>query len=153
MLFLIENSSLGGMKFGKDGDGNYGYYGADGSLIPFKSGDFILNKGEMYLKGKIVQITTGSTNTVQLGYSSYQEGWTIFVPDDDMLSFTVGSNNRGYRGIIVYKDGTFSYAVQSSQFASATIPINHSKEPLFCLVVPMSPTGTVSNGGFVTFTY
>ena len=24
-------------KFGKDGDGNYGYYGADGSLIPFKS--------------------------------------------------------------------------------------------------------------------
>lgn len=26
------------MKFGTDGDGNYGYYGADGSLIPFKSG-------------------------------------------------------------------------------------------------------------------
>ena len=24
------------MKFGKDGDGNYGYYGADDSLIPFK---------------------------------------------------------------------------------------------------------------------
>lgn len=24
------------MKFGKDGDGNCGYYGADGSLIPFK---------------------------------------------------------------------------------------------------------------------
>ena len=31
------NSSLGGLKFGKDGDGNVGYYGADGSLIPFKS--------------------------------------------------------------------------------------------------------------------
>ena len=26
---------MGGLKFGKDGDGNYGYYGADGSLIPF----------------------------------------------------------------------------------------------------------------------
>jgi hypothetical protein len=24
-------------KFGKDGDGNYGYYGADGSLVPFNS--------------------------------------------------------------------------------------------------------------------
>ena len=35
--FLRINSSLGGMKFGTDGDGNYGYYGADGSLIPFKS--------------------------------------------------------------------------------------------------------------------
>ena len=31
------NSSLGGLKFGTDGDGNYGYYGADGSLIPFRS--------------------------------------------------------------------------------------------------------------------
>ncbi len=30
------NNSLGGLKFGKDGDGNVGYYGADGSLIPFK---------------------------------------------------------------------------------------------------------------------
>ena len=34
MLNLVNNS-LGGLKFGKDGDGNYGYYGADGSLIPF----------------------------------------------------------------------------------------------------------------------
>lgn len=31
------NNKLGGLRFGKDGDGNYGYYGADGSLIPFKN--------------------------------------------------------------------------------------------------------------------
>lgn len=30
------NQKLGGVEFGIDGDGNYGYYGADGSLIPFK---------------------------------------------------------------------------------------------------------------------
>ena len=30
-----QNKNLGGLSFGKDGDGNYGYYGADGSLIPF----------------------------------------------------------------------------------------------------------------------
>lgn len=29
------NRDLDGMKFGTDGDGNRGYYGADGSLIPF----------------------------------------------------------------------------------------------------------------------
>ena len=29
------NNSLGGIQFGIDGDGNYGYYGADDSLIPF----------------------------------------------------------------------------------------------------------------------
>lgn len=27
---------MGGLSFGTDGDGNCGYYGADGSLIPFK---------------------------------------------------------------------------------------------------------------------
>ena len=32
---------MGGLKFGKDGDGNYGYYGADGSLIPFKGSKVI----------------------------------------------------------------------------------------------------------------
>ncbi len=31
------NNNLGGLSFGIDGDGNYGYYRADGSLIPFKS--------------------------------------------------------------------------------------------------------------------
>ena len=32
--------SLGGVRFGTDGDGNVGYYGADDSLIPFKSGKY-----------------------------------------------------------------------------------------------------------------
>lgn len=33
-----QNKNMGGLRFGVDGDGNYGYYGADDSLIPFKSG-------------------------------------------------------------------------------------------------------------------
>ena len=36
------NSSLGGLKFGKDGEGNYGYFGDDDVLIPF-SGDATIN--------------------------------------------------------------------------------------------------------------
>ena len=36
VLFPNIDSSLGGLSFGKDGDGNCGYYGADGSQIPFK---------------------------------------------------------------------------------------------------------------------
>ena len=35
--FSELNENFGGLSFGVDGDGNYGYYGADGSLIPFKS--------------------------------------------------------------------------------------------------------------------
>lgn len=34
------NSNLGGLRFGVDGDGNYGYYGADDSLIPFRNNVF-----------------------------------------------------------------------------------------------------------------
>lgn len=37
LFFSLLINNLGGLSFGIDGDGNYGYYGADGSLIPFKS--------------------------------------------------------------------------------------------------------------------
>ena len=36
------NSSLGGLRFGTDGEGNYGYFGADDSLIPFKRTPILL---------------------------------------------------------------------------------------------------------------
>lgn len=50
MVKSVTNSSLNGMKFGKDGDGNYGYYGADGSLIPFKSGDPLVFDGQITIR-------------------------------------------------------------------------------------------------------
>ena len=37
LQFDAQNKNLGGLRFGVDGDGNYGYYGADDSLIPFSS--------------------------------------------------------------------------------------------------------------------
>lgn len=48
------NTNMGGLKFGKDGDGNYGYYGADGSLIPFSG----INSSE------IVKAFNGNAYTV-----------------------------------------------------------------------------------------
>ena len=50
------NSSLGGMKFGTDGDGNYGYYGADGSLIPFSSLDGLTGE-QIGSNTKLVKVT------------------------------------------------------------------------------------------------
>ena len=42
-----QNKNLGGLRFGVDGDGNYGYYGADDSLIPFKKGgQYIVQSGQ-----------------------------------------------------------------------------------------------------------
>ena len=37
-----QNDNLGGLRFGVDGDGNGGYYKADDSFVPFKSGGPIL---------------------------------------------------------------------------------------------------------------
>ena len=57
---MAINSSLGGMKFGTDGDGNYGYYVADGSLIPFKSirylGQFTGNSINLSAYGNIQNV-------------------------------------------------------------------------------------------------
>ena len=47
-------------KFGIDGDGNYGYYGADDSLIPFKKESIIVGAGRIespYPKGTIYTFT------------------------------------------------------------------------------------------------
>jgi len=34
---MILNQKFGGIRFGKDGDGNYGYYKGDDTFVPFKS--------------------------------------------------------------------------------------------------------------------
>lgn len=44
---------MGGLRFGTDGDGNYGYYGADDSLIPFKGAvpdNYLFKEGDLCYK-------------------------------------------------------------------------------------------------------
>ena len=62
------NNSLGGLRFGYDGDSNaYGYYGADDSFIPFKSGVmFLYDYGDMK-----TNITGGWENGVYTSDSTY----------------------------------------------------------------------------------
>ena len=129
------------------GADNNAYYN---SGLNFNSGNFALKKGTMFLDGQILPITSGNK---ALGYSSMTDGTVIFVTDDNMVSFTVWSNNRWYRAMLFYKDGTNSTTVQQTQMGSATITIDKTKEPLVALVVPMSYTGTASNGGSITFNY
>lgn len=64
--FDSVNSSLGGLTFGTDGDGNYGYYGADGSLIPFKRGFEIVIS-----TGRVGSETTASIQLIRLENNSY----------------------------------------------------------------------------------
>lgn len=55
------NSSLGGLRFGTDGEGNYGYFGADDSLIPFKSGCSLLDFQSRYGGSNVFTFETSST--------------------------------------------------------------------------------------------
>ena len=60
--FSKVNNSLGGLSFGTDGEGNYGYFGADGSLIPFKSGMKFRISGEFAAKENTFNPTIAFTN-------------------------------------------------------------------------------------------
>lgn len=56
-IFCCDKYSNLPFKFGIDGDGNYGYYGADDSLIPFSS-------------GKVIPVTVS-------GKTKFYSAWTV----------------------------------------------------------------------------
>ncbi len=91
--FDTVNSSLNGMKFGIDGDGNYGYYGADGSLIPFKSG---FSGANIYMSG------TNSGNLAKVENANIGQYFYGFGYDESTKKFTV-----------LY-DGTYSYMISTT---------------------------------------
>ncbi len=70
------NNKFGGMRFGVDGDGNYGYYGADGSLIPFS-------------KSKLYYLGTGSSHNV-----SHIKGFENFTKENFIMEY-IGSSYGG----------------------------------------------------------
>lgn len=55
------NNSLGGLKFGIDGEGNYGYFGDDDVLVPFS--DKNISFGNTLLMGK------GETKIIPLDFT------------------------------------------------------------------------------------
>lgn len=89
----ILNESLGGLRFGYDGDSNsYGYYGADGSLIPFKSSAEIV----FYFSGLASSTAKPSTDqSTAMSFTITEKGtYTI-------ICMTNGYRNAGYD---VYKN-------------------------------------------------
>lgn len=86
------DEKFGGLRFGTDGDGNVGYYGADGSLIPFSSGDIIVFYGYS-------PSCYDSQNSVIN---------TVLVKDE---LFSYDSENRR---IICNKKGTYSFIISFS---------------------------------------
>ena len=92
------NNNLGGLKFGYDGDSNtYGYYGADGSLIPFKSSNLIAG------------YSAQSTITIDFGKGKAVNG------------FLMQSTYRGYECVAGYiKD--FGKCVYGARDYAGSVP-------------------------------
>lgn len=120
------NNSLGGLSFGTDGDGNYGYYGADGSLIPFK-------------RGKLIFAT-------KFAYSTKDEGNTCY-------SFSVDGIDKILITGIALRSGTGLYVVPNNNIttdASTTPSISDS----IATVISTTPLEVdVSSYGFITLMY
>lgn len=101
------NSSLGGLKFGKDGEGNYGYFGDDDVLIPF-SGDATINSVNQASytieeDGKYIVTAIGNASykpiiyvnnvqqtpiseTTQSGFSTYVSIYELELKKSDVLT-------------------------------------------------------------------
>jgi len=130
LLVRQLNKNMGGLSFGKDGDGNYGYYGADGSLIPFKSGPELVAR----INALSTNTTSGESFEVDCsginGYKSLTVTSFLFVPITTRVYYDASNfggtytstkedlnpENLAYDGITGILTGTYAYtnANQSS---------------------------------------
>lgn len=95
-------------KFGKDGDGNYGYYGADGSLVPFKSCEFV--RGSFSCNGK-TEIELGFEPDVVVVYLPGSNGWSFSIAHkSDYPNYSVaGVSSTTNSGSISLSSNGFSF--------------------------------------------
>ena len=87
------NDSLGGLKFGTDGEGNYGYFGDDDVLVPFSR---FINENSQCKYGTITTSAT-TVKTITLG----------FRPKFIMFEFSYNGNSD--RPMKVFLDCTSLY--------------------------------------------
>ena len=96
------SNSLGGLSFGIDGDGNYGYYGADGSLVPFS--DVVRNMA-------VIKYWTSTTpDCIDSEYFNFISDTRYDVLKDIynahmFLGYTQGQSGSNFTSYI-YKNGT-----------------------------------------------
>ena len=120
------HNSLGGLRFGYDGDSNtYGYYGADGSLIPFRGGQSTLLAFANILN-------TASKTAMNATVAYYDD--TVFDLENNVITFkkdvtakvfmaVSGHNNvsKAYGKFYVNDVLTFNYSSTTTLFYEDTI--------------------------------
>lgn len=121
------NNKFGGLRFGIDGDGNYGYYGADDSLIPFNRsvvfGNFSLStsfqKITLGFKPRFLLVSTSEYTSGAVSYEYDESYSTTNVKRMRILSTT--SATAGTEALGTYMnilDDGFSFKAYSSNYSN-----------------------------------
>ena len=122
-------------KFGKDGDGNYGYYGADGSLIPFNVDS---DRKYLYLSGKEFESVTGGWI-----FNSNKNGGSLL----DCLQYGATNSKRKY------SDGIYLYINITSASGSLGFASCYSKNAIdltnYSKLVVFADVSTGSKGASI----
>lgn len=110
------SNNLGGLRFGSDGEGNVGYFGADGSLIPFK-----FNLENVNIEFKTVKHSDG--NAVK--YTTNNKIVCIFASPGATTAgvgrASVGDKNyiyNAYSGFSITEVTDYSYSIKNGAYSS-----------------------------------
>ena len=122
---LIDNS-LGGVQFGIDGEGNYGYFGADGSLIPFKSGKLLF--------------------AAKFAYSTKRDGNTCY-------SFSVDGIDKILITGIALRSETGLYVVPNNNITTDTSTTPSISDSIATVISTTPLEVDVSNYDYITLMY
>lgn len=90
------SQNLGGVRLGIDGDGNRGYYGADDSFVPFKSGGYT-NLFTGYIgTGKTYEFTKNYDTVIVMvsGSHSANDCYVTFTPTLSVGTYKTIEQNR-----------------------------------------------------------
>ena len=112
------------MRFGTDGDGNVGYYGADDSLIPFKSGYYQYIKHDTKIYNGELELTSPMSNytKIMIGGSDSNAGACVTSDIEtfkttQLSSYFKGSTGVKYTVTFTYVDDThIKYSQNTNQF-------------------------------------
>lgn len=87
------SNNLGGLRFGSDGEGNVGYFGADGSLIPFSQTKNLkaANRTRISLSANTTKDYIVSEATKIIGILSYNNGYigvqsTMYIEGNTLMN-------------------------------------------------------------------
>ena len=103
------------MKFGTDGDGNCGYYGADGSLIPFHSGNDV----------KVICLYQIGQNKTKNLFTATEEmnGFYLYTLDNREKTMLLYKNNVKINYSDIQIIGTLPGQLSTAGFVYVSVPI------------------------------